>query len=107
MPEKLSLIILARKGAAGTSIAVANILGSKIMNNTLLFAVAVFGTMAYHGFFAAIQVTPILWYQMILVTIITIVAMVPILRNKLGLRSGILLLALYAIGVGLQFFMPR
>ncbi len=107
MPEKISMIILARKGAVGTSIAVANVLGSKIMNNTLLFAVAVFGAMAYHGFFAVIQVTPILWYQMILVTVITIVAMVPMFRNKLDLRSGILLLALYAIGIGLQFFMPR
>jgi len=107
MPEKISLMILARKGAAGTSIAVANVLGSKILNNTLLLAVAVFGAMAYHGFFADIQVTPILWYQMILVTVITIVAMIPMLRNKLDLRSGILLLALYAIGIGIQFFMPQ
>jgi len=107
MPEKISLMILARKGAAGTSIAVANVLGSKILNNTLLLAVAVFGAMAYHGFFAEIQATPILWYQMILVTVITIVAMIPMLRNKLDLRSGILLLTLYAIGIALQFFMPQ
>ena len=107
MPEKISLMILARKGAAGVSIAVANVLGSKILNNTLLLAVAVFGAMAYHGFFADIQVTPILWYQMILVTVITIVAMIPMLRNKLDLRSGILLLALYIIGITLQFYMPQ
>lgn len=107
MPEKISLMILARKGAAGVSIAVANVLGSKILNNTLLLAVAVFGAMAYHGFFADIQVTPILWYQMILVTTITIIAMVPMLRNKLDLRSGILLLALYIIGITIQFFMPQ
>jgi len=107
MLEKISMIILARKGAVGTSIAVANVLGSKIMNNTLLFAVAIFGAMASQGFFAVIQVTPILWYQMIMVTVITIVAMVPMLRNKLDLKSGVLLLALYAIGIALQFFMPR
>ena len=107
MPEKISLMILARKGAAGVSIAVANVLGSKILNNTLLLAVAVFGAMAYHGFFADIQTTPILWYQMILVTAITIIAMVPMLRNKLDLRSGILLLALYMIGITVQFFMPQ
>ena len=107
MPEKISLMILARKGAAGVSIAVANVLGSKILNNTLLLAVAVFGAMAYHGFFADIQVTPILWYQMILVTVITIIAMIPMLRNKLDLRSGILLLALYIIGITLQFYMPQ
>ena len=107
MPEKISLMILARKGAAGVSIAVANVLGSKILNNTLLLGVAVFGAMAYHGFFADIQATPILWYQMILVTSITIIAMVPMLRNKLDLRSGILLLALYIIGISLQFYMPQ
>lgn len=107
MPEKISLMILARKGAAGVSIAVANVLGSKILNNTLLLGVAVFGAMAYHGFFADIQATPILWYQMILVTAITIIAMVPMLRNKLNLRSGILLLALYIIGITVQFFMPQ
>jgi cation:H+ antiporter len=107
MPEKISLMILARKGAAGTSIAVANVLGSKILNNTLLLAVAVFGAMAYHGFFANIEATPILWYQMILVTAVTIIAMIPMLRNKLDMKSGILLLALYAIGIGVQFFMPH
>ena len=36
MPEKISMMLLARKGAAGASIAVANVLGSKILNNTLL-----------------------------------------------------------------------
>ncbi|MGN6348509.1 MAG: sodium:calcium antiporter, partial [Candidatus Nitrosocosmicus sp.] len=35
MPEKISMMILARKGAAGTSIAIANVLGSKILNNSL------------------------------------------------------------------------
>lgn len=107
MPEKIALMILARKGAAGASIAVANVLGSKILNNTLLLAVAVFGAMAYHGFFVEIEATPILWYQMILVTVITIVALVPMLRNKFDLRSGILLLALYIIGITIQFFMPQ
>jgi cation:H+ antiporter len=107
MPEKISLMILARKGAAGVSIAVANVLGSKILNNTLLLGVAVFGAMVYHGFFVDIQATPLLWYQMVLVTAITIIAMVPMLRNKLDLRSAILLLALYIIGITLQFFMPQ
>jgi cation:H+ antiporter len=107
MPEKISLMILARKGAVGVSIAVANVLGSKILNNTLLLGVAVFGAMAYHGFFVDIQATPLLWYQMVLVTAITIIAMLPMLRNKLDLRSAVLLLALYIIGITLQFFMPQ
>jgi cation:H+ antiporter len=107
MPEKISMMILARKGAAGTSIAVANVLGSKILNNSLLFAVAIFGGMLYHGFTSEIPVTNILWYQMVLVTVVTIIALIPMLRNKLDLRIGILLLSLYIIGITIQFFLPQ
>jgi cation:H+ antiporter len=103
MPEKISMILLARKGAGGASIAVANVLGSKILNNTLLLSVAVFAAMSYKGITAKIPNTSILEYQMILVTVITIVALIPMFKNKLGLKSGILLLVLYAIGIGMQF----
>ncbi|HKU33023.1 MAG TPA: hypothetical protein VJR22_04185 [Candidatus Nitrosotalea sp.] len=107
MPEKISMILLARKGNKGASIAVANVLGSKIVNNTLLLAVAIFTAMAYKGFGAVIQNTTLLENQMILVTIITIVALVPMFRNKLDLRSGIMLLVLYAVGIGFQFVMDH
>ncbi len=107
MPEKISMILLARKGSKGASIAVANVLGSKIVNNTLLLSVAIFAAMAYQGFFAKIQNTQILQDQMILVTVITIVALVPMFKNKLDLRSGIMLLILYAIGIGIQFILPQ
>lgn len=106
MPEKISMILLARKGAAGAAIAVANVLGSKILNNTLLLSVAVFGAMAYRGFGEKIQNTPLLEYQMILVTVITLIALIPMFRNKLNLKSGIMLLILYGIGIGLQFVLP-
>ncbi len=106
MPEKISMIFLARKGASGASIAVANVLGSKILNNTLLLAVAVFAAMTYRGFTTKIPNTSILEYQMILVTVITIIALVPMFRNKLGLKSGIMLLILYGIGIGFQFILP-
>lgn len=106
MPEKISMIILARKGAAGASIAVANVLGSKILNNTILLSVAVFAAMAYGGFFEKIPNTPLLQDQMILVTVITMIALIPMFRNKLGLFSGVLLLILYAVGIGLQFVLP-
>lgn len=107
MPEKISMILLARKGSKGASIAVANVLGSKIVNNTLLLAVAIFAAMTYKGFGTVIQNTTLLENQMILVTIITIVALVPMFRNKLDLRSGIMLLVLYAIGIGFQFIMDH
>ena len=63
MPEKISLMILARKGALGASIAIANVLGSKILNNTLLLAVAVFGAMYHAGFLTVIELTPVLAFQ--------------------------------------------
>jgi cation:H+ antiporter len=107
MPEKISMILLARKGATGAAIAVANVLGSKILNNTLLLSVAVFGAMVYRGFGEKIQNTPLLQYQMILVTTITLIALIPMFRNKLNLKSGIMLLILYGIGIGLQFVLPN
>lgn len=106
MPEKISMILLARKGSGGASIAVANVLGSKILNNTLLLSVAVFAAMSYRGFTARIENTSMLEGQMILVTVITIVALVPMFKNKLGLKSGMMLLALYVIGIGMQFVLP-
>ncbi|MGB9002657.1 MAG: hypothetical protein WCC52_02495, partial [Nitrosotalea sp.] len=103
MPEKISMILLARKGNKGASIAVANVLGSKIVNNTLLLSVAIFAAISYKGLSAKIPNTSLLENQMILVTVITIIALIPMFRNKLGLRSGLLLLALYAVGIGFQF----
>ncbi|TLX84876.1 MAG: sodium:calcium antiporter [Thaumarchaeota archaeon] len=103
MPEKISMILLARKGVRGASIAVANVLGSKILNNTLLLSVAIFAAMSYKGFTAKIPNTSLLEDQMILVTVITIIALIPMFKNKLDLKSGILLLALYAVGIGFQF----
>ncbi len=80
IPEKISIMMLARKEAAGTSIPIVNVLGSKILNITLLFAVAVFVSMIYHGFTTKIPVTDILWYEMILVRAITIAALIPMLK---------------------------
>jgi cation:H+ antiporter len=107
MPEKISMMILARKGAAGASIAVANVLGSKILNNTLLLAVAVFGAMYHGGFLTNIELTTVLAYQMILVTAVTIIALVPLFKKEIGLKVGILLAALYAISLVVQFLLPQ
>ena len=107
MPEKLSMMMLARKGAAGASIAVANVLGSKILNNTLLLAVAVFGAMNHAGFFAQIERTPILTYQIILVTSVTIIALIPMFKKEIGLKVGIFLAAMYVTSILLQFLLPH
>ncbi len=107
MPEKLSMVVLARKGEKGTNIAVANVLGSKILNNTLLLAVAVFGAMAYGGFSYRRAPTPLLTDQMILVTSVTILALLPMLRRSIGRRTGALLLAMYVASIGIQFLLPQ
>src|SRR5688572_14216051 len=107
MPEKISMMILARKGAAGASIAIANVLGSKILNNTLLLAVAVFAAMYSFGFDIVIELTEILYYQIILVTIVTIIAVLPMFRKKIGLKFGIVLLFMYIICIFIQFLFPQ
>ena len=108
MPEKISMMLLARKGAAGASIAVANVLGSKILNNTLLLAVAVFGAMYHGGFYTNIEANPILQYQMILVTTVTILALIPMfLKKEIGLKVGIMLAALYIISIFIMFLLPQ
>lgn len=107
MPEKISMMLLARKGAAGASIAVANVLGSKILNNTLLLAVAVFGAMYHGGFDVSIETNLILEYQMILVTVVTIIALIPMFKKEIGLRVGILLAAMYVVSMIIQFLLPQ
>jgi len=108
MPEKISMMLLARKGAAGASIAVANVLGSKVLNNTLLLAVAVFGAMYHGGFYANIEANPILQYQMILVTVVTILALIPMfMKKEIGLKVGIMLAALYILSIFIQFLLPQ
>jgi cation:H+ antiporter len=107
MPEKLSLMILARKGAHGASIAISNVLGSKILNNTLLLAIAVFGAIYHGGLYTTIGANILLSYQMVLVTIITIAALIPMLKREIGLRVGMMLLGLYVTSLVIQFFLPH
>ena len=107
MPEKISMILLARKGAAGASIAVANVLGSKVLNNTLLLAVAVFGAMYHGGFFTRIAANPLLEYQMVLVTAATIMAVGMMFKKEIGLKIGIVLAAMYIASIIVQFLLPK
>lgn len=106
MPEKISMMILARKGAAGAAIAIANVLGSKILNNSLLLGVAVLAAMYHGGFFTTIHNSELLWFQMILATSITIVALIPLFRRYIGIKVGIFLVALYILSIVIQFFAP-
>jgi cation:H+ antiporter len=51
--------------------------------------------------------TEILYYQIILVTIVTIVAVLPMFRKKIGLRFGFVLLFMYIICILIQFLFPQ
>lgn len=106
MPEKISMMILARKGAAGASIAIANVLGSKILNNSLLLGVAIFAAMYHGGFYTVIHNSDMLWFQMVLATSITIIALIPLFRQSIGLKIGFFLLILYILSIIIQFFTP-
>jgi cation:H+ antiporter len=107
MPEKISLMLLARKGGHGASIAIANVLGSKILNNTLLLAVAVYGAMLHGGFYSSIYPTPLLLFQISLVTIVTLIALGLMSKRNVGLRTGIILASLYVGSIGIQFVFGR
>ena len=104
MPEKISLMLLARKGAQGTSIAIANVLGSKILNNTLLLAFAVFGAAYYSGLGVTIARSPILSFQVVLTTVVTLIAVALLFRKEIGIKTGLILLGMYIVSIGLQFF---
>jgi cation:H+ antiporter len=106
MPEKISMMILARKGAAGASIAIANVLGSKVLNNSLLLGIAIFAAMYHGGFFTIIANSSMLSFQMILATSITLIALIPLFRHSIGIRIGVFLLALYIMSIIIQFLMP-
>lgn len=106
MPEKISMMILARKGAAGAAIAIANVLGSKILNNSLLLGVAIIAAMYHGGFFTVIENSELLWFQMVLATTITVVALIPLFKREIGLPVGVFLLSLYIISIVIQFFAP-
>ncbi len=103
MPEKISLMLLARKGGHGASIAIANVFGSKILNNTLLLAVAIFGAMLHGGFYSSIDPTSLLLFQITLVTTVTLIAIGLMSRKNIGSGTGIILALMYAASIGIQF----
>ncbi len=106
MPEKISMMILARKGSTGASIAIANVLGSKVLNNSLLLGIAVFAAMYHGGFFTVIPNSSILSFQMILATSITLLALIPMFKKSIGIYVGFFFLGLYVVSILIQFIIP-
>jgi cation:H+ antiporter len=104
MPEKISMIMLARRSGSGASIA--PVLGSEILNNTLFLAFAVFAAMRQVGFYVNIEPKPILSYQVILVTVFILIALIPMfVQKEIGLKVGVMLASMFVIGIFIQFLL--
>jgi cation:H+ antiporter len=69
--------------------------------------IAVFGAMYDAGFFTVNKLTPILAFQVVLVTVVRIIALIPMFKKEIGLKTGIMLLSLYMVNIVIQFFLPQ
>ncbi|MFX0093305.1 MAG: sodium:calcium antiporter [Candidatus Hodarchaeota archaeon] len=101
MPEKISAFVLTIKDLKGAEMAIANFIGSKVMNNSLLFGVMII--MA--SFVVGVEITDtsrdiLLLLVMMLTTVIGVKLTYDL---KLKPKEGILALALYIIAVGAVF----
>jgi cation:H+ antiporter len=103
MPEKISVMLLASKGERGVSISIANVLGSKVLNNTLLLSIMIFGATLFHGIDATINPNGLLKFQVYWTGILTILAVSLMFDRKLTLSDGITLTILYIASIGFQF----
>jgi cation:H+ antiporter len=89
MPEKISVILLARRGERGVSISIANVLGSKVLNNTLLLSVMIFGATLSYGVNTVINPNGLLRFQVYWTGILTILAVSLMFDRKLTLSDGV------------------
>ena len=103
MPEKISIMLLARKGERGVTISIANVLGSKILNNTLLISIMIFTAALFSGTDTIINPGGLLKFQVYWTGILTILAVSLMFDRKLTLSDGVTLSILYFASVGLQF----
>ena len=103
MPEKISMIMLARRSGSGASIA--PVLGSEILNNTPFLAL-LYLQPCQVGFYVNIEPKPSLSYQVILVTVFILIALIPMfVQKEIGLKVGVMLASMYVIGIFIQFLL--
>ncbi len=103
MPEKISIMLLASRGERGVSISIANVLGSKVLNNTLLLSIMIFGATLFHGIDETINPNGLLKFQVYWTGILTILAVSLMFDRKLTLSDGVTLTILYIASIGFQF----
>ncbi len=102
MPEKISIMLIARKGGREAEISIGNIFGSKILNNTLLLSIMIFCSCLSFGLDKVIYSTNLLFFQSYWAAVLTIIASTLMFDRKLTLSDGLILTILYAVSVGLQ-----
>ena len=103
---KISLMLLARKGALGTSIAIANFTWIKDLKQYIIACICgIWSHLSQWSAAFSIDRTDILSHQMILATVVTFIAVGLLFRKEIGIRTGLVLLVMYIVSIGLQFFM--
>jgi cation:H+ antiporter len=105
LPEKFSMMILASKGGEAVSISIANVLGSKILNNTLLLACMIFGAVYFYGYSLVIQPNGLLLFMVYWTAILTLISTSLMFDRKLTRSDGLLLTTLYVGSIVFPFLL--
>jgi cation:H+ antiporter len=53
------------------------------------------------------ELTPVLTFQVVLVTVIMIIALIPMFKKEIGLKTGMMLLSMYMVSIAILFFLPH
>ncbi|MFX1252226.1 MAG: sodium:calcium antiporter [Promethearchaeota archaeon] len=98
MPEKISAFVLTIRDIKGAEMAIANFIGSKVMNNSLLFgAMIILAAVVYNNPLTDTTRDILILLVMVLTTVIGIKLTYDL---KLRPKEGLLALILYVISVG-------
>jgi cation:H+ antiporter len=100
MPEKLSMMLLARKGGKSVEISIGNVFGSKILNNTLLITFFILGALTYGH--SVIPSEPISFTLVAMTSILTSLSMLTFVDRKLDKKDGFILFVLYIVAILIQ-----
>ncbi|MFX1534798.1 MAG: sodium:calcium antiporter [Promethearchaeota archaeon] len=101
MPEKISAFVLTIRDIKGAEMAIANFIGSKVMNNSLLFgAMIVLAAVVYNNPLTDTTRDILILLVMVLTTVIGVKLTYDL---KLRPKEGLLALILYVISVGVVF----
>jgi len=105
MPEKISAFILTTKDIKGAEMSIANFIGSKVQNNTLLFGLMIILASSVMG--VPIVDTTKDFLLLLVMTLTTIVGVKLTYDLKLHPREGLYAVILYIIAIFLVFWIQK